>query len=73
MADIHKKNRDLFIKKYERDKLVAQANIQSREIRILELLDEIERNKDDIEAQNKVIRDMDFNINQQKEEIAKGN
>lgn len=71
MADLFSKNRELFIKRYERDKLVALANIQSREIRIMELEEEIGRNKADIEAQKKVLDSLDANIKQQLEEIEK--
>jgi hypothetical protein len=71
MADLYSKNRELFIKKYERDKLVALTNIQSREIRIMELEEEIERNRADIEAHNKLLASLDMNIKQQLEEIGK--
>lgn len=58
-------------KKYERDRLSLQANIQTLEIRILEKEEEINRCNDDFEAQKKVISEMDFNIKQQKELIIK--
>lgn len=68
---MHSTNRNLFIKRYERDKLVALANIQSREIRILELEEEIDRNRADIEAQNRLLAELDKNIQQQLDEMAK--
>lgn len=71
MADLFSTNRALFIKKYERDKLVALANVQSREIRIMELEEEIIRNRNDITAQYKVIEEMEKNIQLQYLEIEK--
>ncbi len=71
MADLFSKNRELFIKRYERDKLVALSNIQSREIRIMELEEEIDRNKADIEAQKKLLETLDMNIKQQLAEMEK--
>jgi hypothetical protein len=65
MADLFSTNRIIFIKKFERDKMIAQAQILSREIRIAELMDEIDRCNKDIEGQNKIIADMDMNIQQQ--------
>ena len=59
MPDLFPTNRNLFIKKYERDKLVALSQIQSREIRIMELEEEIQRCRMDIEAQNKLILQLD--------------
>jgi hypothetical protein len=52
----------ILIKKSERDKLVALASIQSREIRIMELEEEIERNKADIVAQHKVLAALEEKI-----------
>lgn len=71
MADLFSKNRLLTIKKHERDKLVAQAQIHAREIRIMEIEEEIERCRADIVGQQKIIADCDFNINQQLEEMEK--
>jgi hypothetical protein len=71
MADTHSKNRKLFIMRYERDKLVAMSQIQSREIRIMELEEEIERCRADIVAQNKLIGDLNKNIQQQQAELEK--
>ena len=71
MPDMNSTNRIMAMKKFERDKLVAMANIQSREIRIMELEDEIDRCKYDIVAQNELIKEMEFNIEQQKEEMKK--
>jgi len=70
MSDLFSKSRNLIIKRHEHAKLVALANIQAREIRIIEVEEEIQRNKEDIEAQKKVIEEADKNIKQQKEEIA---
>lgn len=58
--------------KFERDKFSHMANLQTQEIRILELQEEIERCRAEIEAQNKVIAEMDFNIQQQEQLLAKG-
>jgi len=69
MADLGSKNRQLSIMKYEHNKLVAMAQIQAKEIRIIELGEEIERCKSDIDAQKKTIEEMDFNIQQQTELI----
>lgn len=71
MADLFSMNRDLTIKRHERDKLVAQSQILAREIRIEELKEEIGRLEVDIEAQKKVIKEAEFNIKQQIEEKAK--
>ncbi len=71
MADLFSTNRDLTIKKFERDRLTAQSQLLSREIRIAELHEEIGRLQVDIEAQRKVIDNAEFNIKQQKEEKAK--
>lgn len=65
MADVNAKNRKLFIMKYEHQKLVAKAQMQAKEIKIIELGEEIERCKEDIKAQQKVLNDMDENIKQQ--------
>jgi len=67
MPDIHSGNRKLFIMKYEHQQLVAKAQIHAKDIKILELNDEIERCKGDMEAQKKLIKEMDDNIKQQKE------
>jgi hypothetical protein len=71
MPDINAPNRTLTIKRYEHQRMVALANIQAREIRILELEEEIIRCKFDMENQHKVIADMDRQIAQQREEMAK--
>lgn len=71
MADLFSSNRNLFIKRYEHQKTVATANIQAREIRIMELEEEIQRCRIDIDAQHKVIEEMDKNIQLQYEEINK--
>lgn len=72
MADLGSKNRKLFIMKYEHQKLVAKAQIQAKEIKIIELGEEIERCKSDIEAQKGVIAEMDDNIAQQQTLIEEG-
>lgn len=71
MADLFSTNRNLTIKRFERDKLVAQSQILAREIRIEELNEEIGRQLADIEAQKKVLETAELNIKQQKEEKAK--
>jgi hypothetical protein len=71
MGDLFSKNRMLFIKRYEHQKLVALSNIQAREIRIMELQEEIERCQVDMDAQRKVIAEMDLNIKLQHEEAEK--
>jgi uncharacterized small protein (DUF1192 family) len=67
MGDLVNTNMDLTIMRHEHIKLVAQANIQARSIRIIELQEEIERSKADIEAQHKVIADAEKNIQIHKE------
>ena len=62
MADLFSTNNNLTIMRFEHQKLVAQANIQARRIRILEIQEEIERCEIDIEAQKKVIIEQDKNI-----------
>lgn len=62
MADLFSTNNSLTIMRFEHQKTVAQANIQARHIRILELQEEIERCNLDIEAQKKVIVEQDKNI-----------
>lgn len=62
----------LATKKFERERFSLLANIQTLEIRVLELQEEIERSYRDIEAQQGVIQEMDFNIKQQQDLIAKG-
>jgi len=62
MADLFSTNNNLTIMRLEHQKIVAQANIQARQIRILELQEEIERCNVDIEAQKKVIVEQDKNI-----------
>lgn len=71
MADLNSRNRLLFIKRYEYNKQVAQSNIMAREIRIMELEEEIAKCKIDIEAQKKVIAEAELNIKQQHHEMEK--
>jgi len=70
MADLGSRNRQLSIMKYEHNKLVAMAQIQAKEIKIIELGEEVERCRNDIEAQKKTMEEMDLNIQQQTELIA---
>lgn len=69
MGDLNSINRNLIIKRHEHAKMVALANIQAREIRIMELEEETMRNTEDIEAQKKVIEVSEMNIQQQLNEI----
>lgn len=71
MADITSKSRELSIMKFERDKLVALTNIQSKEIRKIELQEEIDRCDIDIEQQKKKIEECEENVRLQKLELAK--
>ena len=71
MGDLINQNRNLIIRRHEHSKLVALAQIEAREIRIIELEDEIERSRQEIEIQRKLIADADQNIKQQREEMAK--
>jgi hypothetical protein len=71
MGDLYSHNRTLHIKRHEHMKMVAQANIQAREIRIMELEEEILRNREDMDAQRKVIEEAERNIKQQLEEVEK--
>ena len=68
MSDLFSRNRQLFIKRYEHTKMIALSQIQAREIRMMELEEEADRCKTDIEAQKKVIEEADKNIKQQIEE-----
>ena len=67
MPDINSSNRKLFIMKYNHSRLVAQSQIQAKEIRKIELAEEIIRCDVDIEAQKKVIEEMEMNIKQQED------
>lgn len=71
MADLNSRNRDLVIKKLEHQKLVALAQIHARDIRLMELEEEAERMRADIEAQKKVIKEAEQNIAVQLEEAKK--
>lgn len=71
MGDIYSRNRQLLIKRYEHAKMVALANVQAREIRIIELEEEIDRNNEDILAQKKVVEEQEKSISLQKQEIEK--
>jgi len=70
MGDLFSTNLDLTILRHEHMKLVAQANIQARMIRMIELQEEIDRCKVDVEAQNKVIAEAEKNITIHKEALA---
>lgn len=72
MADLTNVNRIIQVKKYEHQKLIAMAQIQAREIRIMELEEEMGRCRTDIELQKKIIVDMEGQIAQQKAEMEKG-
>lgn len=71
MGDLMNTSRTLNIKRHEHSKMVAQAHIQAREIRILELEEEIFRCNEDIEAQKKVIEEAEKNVKLQHQEIEK--
>jgi hypothetical protein len=74
MSDLNSTNRNLIIKRHEHARLVALSNVHAREIRIIELEEEIERNKVDIIPQRNVIAEAEANIKQQQaiiEESAK--
>lgn len=71
MGDINSRNRQLIIRRHEHAKLVAMAQMEAREIRLLELEEETERSKQDIEAQKKIIDEAQKNIDSQKVEIEK--
>jgi hypothetical protein len=62
MADLFSTNNNLTIMRFEHQKIIAQANIHARQIRILEIQEEIERCNLDIEAQKKVIGEQEKNI-----------
>ena len=67
MADLNTKSREYVIKKHEYSKLIALSLIQAKEIRIIELQEEIERCKTEIDAQNVLIKKSKKNINEQKD------
>jgi uncharacterized small protein (DUF1192 family) len=71
MADLTLQNRALLVKRYEYQKMIALTNIQGKEVRMMELEEEIERCKADIAAQIKSIEEYEQNINLQKAEIDK--
>ena len=71
MADLNQINRVLQIKRYEHARLTAMAQAQSREIRIMELDEEKARCQFDLEAQHKLVKEAEANIEQQKIEIEK--
>jgi hypothetical protein len=70
-VDVNSSNRLLIMKRHEHARLVALSQIHAREIRIMELEEEIQRCKIDIESQKGVIVTSEQNIEQQKEEIEK--
>ena len=67
MGDLFVGNLDLTILRQDHIKLVAQANIQARTIRIIELQEEIARCENDITAQKKVIEEAEKSIKIHKE------
>lgn len=62
MADLFSTNRNLVVMRHEHAKLVALSNLHARDIRIMELQEEIERMNADKEAQKKVIEEADKQI-----------
>lgn len=62
MGDLFSKNNNLVVMRHNHAKLIALANIQAKEIRIIELHEEVDRCKNDIEAQKKVIEEAERNI-----------
>lgn len=73
MPDLVNMNRKLHIKRYEHAKLVALSLIHAREIRIMELEEEINRCNADIVSQKKVIAENESNIELQLKEIEREN
>lgn len=71
MADLNTKSREYVIKKHEYSKLIALSVIQAKEIRMIELQEEIERCKTEIDAQNALIKESEKNINEQKDLMSK--
>jgi hypothetical protein len=69
--DLVNMNRALIMKRYEHQKSVALTQIQAREIRIMELEEEIVRCRIDMEGQNKIIVNMDRELGLQRDELAK--
>lgn len=67
MGDLFVGSLDLTILRQDHIKLVAQANIQAKTIRIIELQEEIVRCENDIAAQKKVIEEAEKNIKIHKE------
>lgn len=62
MADLVNMNNNLIIMRLSHQKQVAETNMIARQIRILELTEEIARCQADIEAQQKVIAEQEKNI-----------
>jgi hypothetical protein len=62
MADLVNMNNNLTIMRLSHQKQVAETNMTARQIRILELTEEIARCQADIEAQQKVIAEQEKNI-----------
>ena len=71
MGDLFSKSRELIVKRHEHTKMVAAANIQAREIRLLELEEETQRIREDMAAQRKVIEEAEKNIQDQMRESEK--
>jgi hypothetical protein len=59
MADIHRVNRPLTIRKYQRDKIVQQSSILAIEVRALEIEDEINRCRRDIDEMKIKMSDLE--------------
>ena len=73
MADLNTKSREYIIKKHEYSKLIALSLIQAKEIRMIELQEEIDRCKTEIDAQHVLIKESEKNINEQKELLKQEN
>ena len=67
MADLNTKSREYVIKKHEYSKLIALSIVQAKEIRIIELEEEIERCRVEIEAQHNLTKESEKNISEQRE------
>lgn len=71
MGDLTHVDRLVLLKKYDHEKVVATGRIHEKEIRIIELLDEIVKCRVDIEKSMKVIERCNLNIKLQEELVNK--
>ena len=71
MGDLTNVDRMVLIKKYEHEKVIAIARIHEKEIRIIELLDEMVKCRADIGKSMKVIERCNLNIKLQEETVNK--